>query len=349
MSSLTEIVNVSITSETKGVTRAGFGTPMIVGPNSTASGRVNFYSDLVSLAADLTNGTADPEYKAAAAIVSQNPRVIQFAIGFEDSGDANMTATLNAIALANNNWYSFMIVDRTEAVQLLAAAWAETVSKKFAVTDVTVASTLRVALEGLGYENTIYFYHPLVSAVDQYIDAAFIGAMSPKDPGTYTAKFKTLIGITADSLSTTDSNTIKNTGGNTYEELGGRSIVLNGKMVGGASWDLVLFVDWLTARMTESVYEGLVNSEKIPYTDEGIEIISNKIEVPLKTGQNRGAISPLTFDDNKVQDGGYTITVPRQQDIPLADKQSRVLRDVEFVAWYTGAIESVIINGVVTL
>lgn len=348
--SLSEIVNITITKETKGVSRVGFGTPMIVGPNATFAGRVQFYTDLASLATDLTNGTADPEYKAAAAIIAQNPRVVRFAIGREDVGDTNMTDSLNAINAENSDWYGFIIVDRTEATQLLAAAWAETVVKIFSVTDAVLASTLRTALDTAAYERTIYTYHALVAAADQYIDAALLGKLLPFDPGTYTAMFKTLSGISVDSLTTTESTAIRDENGNTYEEIGGRNIVREGKVSSGDYLDLIIFVDWLQARMQESVYAVLVNNPKVPYDDTGIEMISNAMESPLKTGQNRGAISPENFaSDDGRQIGGYNITVPALEDIPDADKQNRLLQDVEFTAWYSGAIHTVQINGVVTL
>lgn len=348
--SLSEIVNITITKETKGVSRVGFGTPMIVGPNATFFGRLQYYTDLVSLAADLTNGTSDPEYKAAAAIFAQNPRVVRLAIGREDAGDADMTATLNAINLENPDWYGFMIVDRTEATQLLAAAWAETVVKVFAVSDSIKASTLRTALEAASYERTIYIYHGLVATVDQYADAALLGKILPLDPGTYTASYKTLSGITVDNLTTTESTAIRDENGNTYEEIGGRNITRDGKVSSGDYLDLIIFVDWLQARMAESVYTVLVNNPKVAYEDRGIESIANAMETPLKTGQNRGAITPLKFaEEDGRQIGGYNITTPALETIPDADKQNGLLQDVEFTAWYSGAIQKVQINGVVTL
>lgn len=348
--SLSEIVNITITKETKGVSRVGFGTPMIVGPNATFADRVGFYTDLASLAADLTNGTSDPEYKAAAAILAQNPRVVRFAIGKTEVGDADMTASLNAINSENPDWYGFIITDRTEATQLLAAAWAETVVKIFAVTDSVLASTLRTALDTAAYERTIYIYHALVATVDQYADAALLGKLLPYDPGTYTAMFKTLSGISADSLTTSESIAIRDENGNTYEEIGGRNIVREGQVSSGDYLDLIIFVDWLQARMQESVYGMLVNTPKVPYDETGIEMVANAMESPLKTGQNRGAITPENFatDDGR-QIGGYVINTPALEDITDADKQNRILQDVEFTAWYSGAIHTVQINGVVTL
>ena len=111
-----DIVNVQITRQTTAVSRAGFGTVLIVGPNPTFAERIRFYgSDLSALATDLTGGTAAAEYRAAATLMSQSPKPTRFAVGREDVGDANIGATLNAIKNASNDWYGLIITARTSA------------------------------------------------------------------------------------------------------------------------------------------------------------------------------------------------------------------------------------------
>lgn len=69
--SLDSIINVEISRETAAVTQAGFGTALVLGPNAPAG--VNTYSSLTAMAEDFD--TTDPEYKMAAKVFGQTPRV----------------------------------------------------------------------------------------------------------------------------------------------------------------------------------------------------------------------------------------------------------------------------------
>ena len=77
---LSDIVAVTISLETAGITQAGFGTPLILSPRPVWIERVRTYSDLTSMVADgFTSFT--PEYRAAAAIFSQSPRPESLKVG----------------------------------------------------------------------------------------------------------------------------------------------------------------------------------------------------------------------------------------------------------------------------
>lgn len=355
--SLNDIVNVQISRETQAVSRAGFGTICIVGPNATFSGRLQYYTDLASLAADLTGGESDPEYLAASAIMAQSPRVTRFAVGRIDVGDADLTASLNAINTEQDDWYGLVITSRVLADQEEAADWAETANKiaGFGSADTNIVdqadgvdvTTIAYYLKSNALARSFAFYSS--SAASAYPEAALLGKILPYDPGTYTAMFKTLAGITVDDLTPTQSTNVRAKWCNVYEEIGGVNIVREGKVGANEYIDIIIFVDWLDARITESVYAVLVRLPKVPYTSKGIAAIKSAIDQVLKIGQNRDGISEKAFDTDGNQIGGYYITVPAIQDIPTADKTARLLQDVEFVAFLSGAIHAVVINGVVTL
>ena len=80
MGSLSDVVQVSVSLISGGLSLAGFGTPLILGGYSKAwPERVRFYQDLVGLAVDFAPGT--PEYLAAQAIFAQNPHPSKVAVG----------------------------------------------------------------------------------------------------------------------------------------------------------------------------------------------------------------------------------------------------------------------------
>lgn len=80
MSILAEHVVLTITQDTVGISRAGFGTPLILSCNASFPERVRYYSDLPSLVTDGFSSTS-PEYRAARAILSQSPHPTLVGIG----------------------------------------------------------------------------------------------------------------------------------------------------------------------------------------------------------------------------------------------------------------------------
>jgi hypothetical protein len=78
--SLSDIVTVTIQSTARGVTRAGFGTPLICGYTTAWADRVREYNDLTELVADGITATT-PIYKAAVAVLGQDPNVSTFKVG----------------------------------------------------------------------------------------------------------------------------------------------------------------------------------------------------------------------------------------------------------------------------
>lgn len=69
--SIEKFVVVQISRQTRGVTQAGFGIPLILGPNGDFTG-VRTYRSMPSVSADFLE--SDDEYKMANAIFSQTPR-----------------------------------------------------------------------------------------------------------------------------------------------------------------------------------------------------------------------------------------------------------------------------------
>lgn len=79
---LSDIVNVSISRQTASISQAGFGTPLVLGSNSTGWGgseKVRSYSNLAAVLVDFATSTA--EYKAAAKLFAQSPRPVTVKIG----------------------------------------------------------------------------------------------------------------------------------------------------------------------------------------------------------------------------------------------------------------------------
>ena len=262
---------------------------------------------------------------------------------------------LAEISEENDNWYGLVYTIRNNTDILLIAAYIEGVRKIFGtcdddadIIDVAPASdltSLPALLKATGYARTFVFYH--LSAATAFPEAGALGSILPLNPGSYTLKFKTLSGIVADDLSTTQRSNALGKNCNIHTEVGGVNIVEAGNMAEGEWVDIIIFVDWLEARITEEVYGLLVRSPKVPYTDAGIAAIEAELTGVLQQGQSPayGGIAP----DDGAGGPGFTVTVPEVANISALDKAARTLNDVEFTAILSGAIHAVTITGTVTV
>lgn len=77
---LDDLVNVSITSQTRTVSRQGFGTPLIAAYHTRWADRVRSYTSLQAMRSDGFK-TSDPAYKIAVAVFAQSPRVTRLKVG----------------------------------------------------------------------------------------------------------------------------------------------------------------------------------------------------------------------------------------------------------------------------
>lgn len=107
MSILAEHVVLTITQDTVGISRAGFGTPLILSHNATFPERVRFYSDLPSMVTDGFASTS-PEYRAARAILSQSPHPVSLAVG-RAASLVTQVYTLNVTTVRNSYKYQVKV------------------------------------------------------------------------------------------------------------------------------------------------------------------------------------------------------------------------------------------------
>lgn len=77
---LSDHVSLTITQDSVGIARAGFGVPMHLSYSAAWAERIRFYTSLADVAVDFPV-TTSPEYLAATAFFSQSPRPNRIAIG----------------------------------------------------------------------------------------------------------------------------------------------------------------------------------------------------------------------------------------------------------------------------
>lgn len=339
MPDLDDIVNVQISRETETVERANFGIPLFLVEVKTVDTRVKSYSNIDAVADDYA--ATDTAYKMASAAFSQEIRPNRIKIGQKADAETYVQA-LQAIVNEDDDWYGLAVETLTKADILLIAAFIEARTKIFiarsADADILTNATddLASTLQAAEYDRTAVIYHG--SADTQFADAAWLGDCLPRDPGSQTWMFKTLNGITYDTLTASEKDYVLGKGANTYQRIAGVNITQQGTMAGGEYIDVIRGIDWLTARIKERIFTRLINAPKIPYTNKGIAIIEAQVREQLDIAVDQQLIAP---------EPAYTVTVPDVLDTDELDRQNRQLKEVNFRARLAGAIHYVEIRGAV--
>jgi hypothetical protein len=117
-----------------------------------------------------------------------------------------------------------------------------------------------------------------------------------------------------------------------------------GKVVAGEWIDVIRFRDWLKDTIQTNLTQMMINRDKVPYTDAGIQLCVNNLRKSLKNGQDVGGIAPNELDDAGETIPGFVVTFPRSSDLSANVKASRVL-ELGFSARLAGAIHAVEISG----
>lgn len=262
------------------------------------------------------------------------------------------SSELDEVINVDDDFYCLLSTDRSAlAIKQLAAA-IEAKVKVFGIDsneadarDLSPSSdtgtSVLAQLKALNYDRTFYMWS---NDLDHYAVAAMFGKLLPKDPGNYTAKFKNLNGVAADDqLTPTQRNNIvrQTTGatknGNIYVTIGGIAIVEEGTVVSGEFLDIIIGTDWIQSRIQENVYALLVNEDKVPMDNGGIQAVVLRVEQILKQAVDRRIL--------RGGDDAPTVSAPDVNDLDQGDRANRFLDGIEFEGFYAGAVHKTRIRG----
>jgi len=267
------------------------------------------------------------------------------------SATANiLTADLGAINNADSFFYFLLLTERTKARVLEAAAWTETQDKIFFTASDEAAilaqgtnTDILSQLKALNYFRTVAGYH--AEAATEYVDAAWVGRGSTTQPGSETWALMQLSSVTGDKFDKTTQTTIRGKGGNTFERYSDQfSLTNEGKTVSGEWIDVIRFRDWLKDYIGTSMVQLMINRDKVPYTDGGIQLLATNLRASLRQGQTVGGIAPDETGPSNEKLPGFNITAPRSFEVSDAIKASRTVY-LKFNARIAGAIHIADING----
>lgn len=254
------------------------------------------------------------------------------------------STTVSEVQDDNNTWYALAIESHNDLDVLEVAGVIEAKKKVFGTSSAAVGvkttgtTDVFAKLQALGYQRTFGLYS--ADADTQFPECAWIGYQLQEQPGSNTWAYKALTGVTVSKLSDTEATNIKAKAGNTYESVGGQSVTVGGKMFGGEYIDVMVFVDWLEARMTERLWFRMANSKKIPYTSAGATIIESEIRAQLNDGIRVGGLSDSPSP---------VVRVPDVLSVSPNLRAQRIFEGITFEARLAGAIHFVKITGTVTV
>lgn len=255
--------------------------------------------------------------------------------------DAGIATDYAAIKAEDNDFYGVLMTSGStlEAVALAAAVEADRKILGLSCADSDIladtAGNLAETLEAAGYDRTYLLFN---QDNFDFGAAAWMGKQFPKNPGSATWAFKSLSGVSVDTLTDNQVANIEANDANHYTDTKGLSMILQGTMASGRFIDITRGIDWLTVRMQERILQLLANSDKIPFTSAGITALENEIRAQLEE-----AVA------NDVITSDYTVTPPAIDDVSATDRANRVLGDLDFSATLAGAIHTVVINGSVSV
>jgi hypothetical protein len=264
----------------------------------------------------------------------------------QDQADPGIATDLAAIKAENNEWYALCTTFNSQAIIKEAAAWALANKKLYVVQtqDNTVPNTaisgtddVAEYLKNAANGRVSVWYS---SDNSDFLDAALLGRLLPKQPGSEQWAFKTLAGVPAGAYTPTQRTNILAKTANFYEPTAGINITWDGRVSSTEFIDVVRFIDWFEARLAEAYFTGQINVDKIEFDAFGLQVVKGLIEPVFKQASQK-PIRGITAD--------YTIFLPDMADISVGDRASRTLNGVEFAAKLTGAILKANLQGTLSV
>ena len=345
MSELDRIVNIVITRDTTAIASANFSTPLFVSKTALDAG-VEVFTSAKAVAEDGGYATTSPEYLAALAHFNVENHPPEFKIAkWDDVTYPSISDALNAIVNIDNDWYGLLLSEATDAsadtIYSSMGIWADANGKFLfgAEDDKTGLATL-TAMNGTDAKNQMCFVNTSIRSgqdVKSYADVAFASDTLGRRIGSYTMENKTIKGVVADKLTSTEQDAIKALNGMYYITTYGVGLTVNARCTDGTAngeWiDVEIGIDWTEVRMQEAVFQTIINADKIPYTDKGVNEIANSVKDILELGEKYGLFAT------------WSVATEPVADQTAEDKANRVYNGCSWNATLAGAIHSVTIYG----
>ena len=175
-----------------------------------------------------------------------------------------------------------------------AAIWAQSQKKAAffleaaaAAQDPGDATDLASLAGALGHNRTAPFFDPTAT---NWPDFAAVGKQAPKTPGSTTWHMQALVGAPGFVPSNRQALEDKKYSWNElFAGVSGQpSALQNGQVASGQFIDTIRARDNFDQDLTESLFFLFLNSEKVPYTEDGVDLIETVIREVVKRWERNG-------------------------------------------------------------
>lgn len=368
------VVNVTLTRTDAFPSRRGFGVALLLTNVAVvgvldATTRTKVYGSMEEVTVDHAAGT--PVYEAFEAAFSQNPRPLQVKAGYVLAAtpgtmtEAELKTQLDAIYDFDNEWYWIGIVAALRDVPALdgLVEWIEA-KNKMAIIDSnaagmqSAADVATIAGRNKGtVERTAVFYHTDAAEYPGFALAASLGTRNfDQAESAYTAKFKRLRAVTPVNLGSAavqaitgftpalGQSEVAGNMANTYVDIGGRDFVVEGStLTPNVFIDEIHATDWIIARTEEETLAILLNNDRVPYTDAGMELLASGARTVMRIADRAGLIA-----NDLDSEGNYSpaveFDIPSVFDVPESQRKARIAPEIKITFRYSGAVHYTTIN-----
>lgn len=346
-------VIVNIAHELTPISRAEFNRALLLVEETTEGvpvGEYRVYDSLEGVSEDY--GTQTTTYAMAAAIFSQRVRPQDVAILNVErgSGQNELSDALNGILNdGHTGWYFLIPATRNPTDRLELANWVESQRRMlvFGNSDQETAGEFIESVELLpDSDRTVACFHPKNETDGNYLEAALVGWIGGRYPGSAAWFHAKIAGITPSTATYSDLMSLEQANIISWHKTPvGIWVTTCGKTIGGEWVDITQAIDFLEARLKERVWTLLVDKDRIPYTQEGIDLLSHAVLAELHHLARRpyGIIA--------TDAGGRPlcrVLTPKREEIDSLEVRNRRIPDLPFEATVAGAVKQVIVNGVLT-
>lgn len=367
------VINVSLSREDAFPSRRGFGTPIVLTTTSVvdvldAAIRTKAYGSMDEVAVDWQ--ASDDFYKAAEAAFSQNPRPLLVKAGYvavDTATDADaIKDQLDAILAYDTDWY-WITIDSTmrdEAYLDGLIEWTEA-QRKIAIIDSNddnhevLGDTTNISARHKGeVERTGVFYHPDAEEWGGAALAARLCTFNFDQPNSaYTAKFKRLNGVsTIDRASAAvgaitgftpalGQSTTAGHCANTYVDIGDRDFVVEGStLTPNVFIDEIHASDWIVSRIEEQTLGILLNNDRVPYDNSGMELLASASRAVMQAATRAGLVASDLNPETGLYEPAVEITVPSVFEVSADQRKARIAPPISVRFRYAGATHYVTVN-----
>jgi len=281
----------------------------------------------------VTDGSTHAIATASAAGAVHRFRVSSGLRLLDATANAGVVTDLTAIREADQDWYGLALDNYSSVVIAAAAAWVEAQpivmalqSADWNVLDSGVTTDIASLLAAASYTR---MWGTWKGELGGSFAAAWLGRTLAVNPGRENPAHKTIVGQSADALSTSQRTAALAKRFSLYERTAGVSHTFEGKTPSNEFIDQVIGSDWLKFRMQEAVFSVFLNNGNVPQTNVGIGLVETGVWDVLKRGSS--AAFPI------LDPTSLSVSAPDIADVPSADKLARTLPDIVWRARFQGS------------